>query len=175
MSDAYWLRAWGPPGRPTPRPNCTAIFPGLWVGEYLRVDDVTWLRSELGVQAVLSLQDDGDLAAKDLVWPVLLRAYRSVGIEAHRIPMPDGQAEALLQVLDDAIAWLAEQSRAGRSVYVHCNAGVNRAPTVAIAYLHVVRGMELEEACRHVTSLRTCVPYLSVLRRRYSVSGGGNT
>lgn len=172
MSDSYWLRAWGPPGRPTLRPNCTAILPELWVGEYPRVDDVPWLGADLGVQAVLSLQDDGDLAAKDLSWPALLRAYRAAGIVAHRLPVADGQAEDLFEILDVAVAWLAGQTAAGRSVYVHCNAGINRAPTVAIAYLHAVRGMGLDEACRHVTSLRPCVPFLSVLRRRYLASAG---
>jgi protein-tyrosine phosphatase len=172
MDDAYWFRAWGPPGRPGLHPHCTQILPELIVGEYPRPEDAFWLRAQMGVQAVLSLQDDGDLAAKGLSWPALVRAYEEVGILAGRIGIADGNPEALFLELDRAVAWLAEQIDAGRRVYLHCNAGVNRAPTVAIAYLHAVRGLPLGAARRLVTSLRTCVPFVSVLERRYGAASG---
>ncbi len=167
MSDAYWLRAWGPPGRSTAHPNCTRILPELIVGEYARPDDAFWLRAQLGVQAVLSLQDDGDLAAKGLSWTELLRAYAEVGIVAERIAVADGNPEALLAELDRAVQWLQVHIARGWRVYLHCNAGLNRAPTVAIAYLHAACGLPLEQARHRVTSLRTCVPFVSVLERRY--------
>jgi protein-tyrosine phosphatase len=56
---------------------------------------------------------------------------------------------------------------AGRRVYLHCNAGMNRAPTIAIAYLHVHRQLPLHEARDFVKARRHCVPYMTVLEARY--------
>ena len=48
---------------------------------------------------------------------------------------------------------------AGRRVYLHCNAGFNRAPTTAIAYLRWHEGLSLVEATRAVKEYRSCAPY----------------
>ena len=56
----------GPPPRPGGRPGVSAIRPGLLVGEYPLPEDAAWLRAEHGITAVLSLQDDADLASKGL-------------------------------------------------------------------------------------------------------------
>ena len=50
--------------------------------------------------------------------------------------------------------------RAGHVVYVHCNAGINRSPTVAVAYLHWIEKWELMAAYAHVISCRPCDPYV---------------
>ena len=55
----------------------------------------------------------------------------------------------------------------GDRVYLHCNAGMNRAPTVAIAYLHVHHAMSLGAARDSVKQRRHCVPYMRVLEARY--------
>jgi protein-tyrosine phosphatase len=47
---------------------------------------------------------------------------------------------------------------AGDTVYLHCTAGVNRSPTVAVAYLHWSLGRPLDEALAHVRDCRDCVP-----------------
>src|SRR5262249_59435644 len=56
----------GPPPRPGARPGLSAIRPGLVIGEYPTPEDAAWLRDEHGVTAVVSLQDDADLASKGL-------------------------------------------------------------------------------------------------------------
>ena len=48
----------------------------------------------------------------------------------------------------------------GHIVYVHCNMGVNRSPSIVIAYLHWVVGWDLEKATDHVMECRSCDPYL---------------
>ncbi len=160
---SYWLRAWGPPGRATQRPSYAEIVPELLVGEYLLPGDVPWLAEELRVRAVLSLQDDSDLAAKDLCARSLQRAFEAHGISFQRIPVVDGSQEQLLEALNPAVSWIHEQAALGRRIYLHCNAGINRSPTVAIAYLHVSRQIPLEAARQWVQQRRTCVPYFTVL------------
>ncbi|HYT06111.1 MAG TPA: dual specificity protein phosphatase family protein, partial [Rugosimonospora sp.] len=52
----------------------------------------------------------------------------------------------------------------GHTVYLHCTAGIGRAPTVAIGYLHACLGWELDEAIAHVKQARQCAPHLEALR-----------
>jgi len=168
MADGYWYRVWGPPQRPGNRPGVSVILPGLLVGEFPTPADAAWLRSEHGVTAVLSLQDDFDLASKGLKLAELEHAYRTHALHFHRLPVPDCDDQALALRLGDIVALLGELLRAGERVYVHCNAGMNRAPTVVIAYLHRHHGMSLSEARDFVKQRRHCVPYMLVLERVYS-------
>ena len=61
-----------------------------------------------------------------------------------------------------------EIRRGGERVYLHCNAGMNRAPTIAIAYLHVHHAMPLLEARDFVKTRRACLPYMTVLEARFA-------
>jgi protein-tyrosine phosphatase len=54
--------------------------------------------------------------------------------------------------------------RAGHTVYVHCNAGMNRSPSTVVAYLHWVRGIGLDEAVEYVTSRHLSDPYVEAIR-----------
>src|SRR5919198_541847 len=82
--------------------------------------------------------------------------------------------------LPEDAAWLRDehgvttvvslQDDAGERVSLHCNAGLNRAPTAAIAYLHVREGLSLEAARDEVKQRRHCVPYMRVLEVYF---GGG--
>ena len=46
---------------------------------------------------------------------------------------------------------------AGRSVLIHCHAGISRSATVCLAYLMKVQSMRLEEAFEFVRSLRKVI------------------
>jgi len=167
VADEYWYQVWGPPRRAGGRPDLTVIVPELLVGEYPTPDDVAWLRSEHGVTAVLSLQDDADLGSKGLRLRDLERAYVANALQFRRIPVPDCDNDILAARLDASIAVLRAWHAEGGRVYLHCNAGMNRAPTVAIAYLHVVHGLPLLEARDFVKQRRYCVPYMRVLESHF--------
>lgn len=62
-----------------------------------------------------------------------------------------------------AIQALNELLSEGHTVYLHCTAGIGRAPTVAIGYLHVCLGWDLEDAIAHVKMRRQCAPHLEAL------------
>lgn len=149
------------------RPDLSAVLPGLLVGAYPAVADVSWLAATHGVGAVVSLQDDADLAAKRLAAADLAGAYAAAGVAFARVPVPDGDEERMVRVLPEAVARVAAFRAGGRVVYLHCNAGMNRAPTVAIAFVHVHGGRSLAEATRLVKSRRPCVPFQGALARVY--------
>jgi protein-tyrosine phosphatase len=153
----------GPAPRPGARPSVSVIRPALLVGEYPTPEDAAWLRDEHGVTVVVSLQDDADLASKGLRLASLERAYREHGVAFHRIPVPDGDDRNLAARLGEIVALVGEVIDAGGRVYLHCNAGFNRAPTAAIAYLHVREGLPLAAARDAVKRLRHCVPYMRAL------------
>jgi protein-tyrosine phosphatase len=162
-----WRWAGSPVARPAGRPECAQILPNLLVGEYPTPDDAHWLRALQGVTAVLSLQDDADLASKGLELAELERAYDAHALRFHRMPVPDCDGDFLQARLDAIVARLHQLLDAGDRVYLHCNAGMNRAPTVAIAYLHVHHKMPLVAARDFVKARRACVPYMRVLEARY--------
>jgi protein-tyrosine phosphatase len=149
-------------------PEVAVIAPGILVGEYPRPEDVVWLRREHGISAVLSLQDDHDLWDKGLSLASLEDAYRRERIEFRRLPVADMSEIDLSSALSEAVDLLHELVSAGHTVLLHCNAGVNRSPTVGIAYLCAHGGMSLDEACRLVKGRRGyCLPFMAPLRERY--------
>jgi atypical dual specificity phosphatase len=149
------------------RPEVSEILPTLFVGEYPRVEDVNWLKQAFGISAVFSLQDADDLSAKSISLPALVTEYRHHHIEFHRLPVADFDCQSLAQALAAALQELHSFTQNGHTVFLHCNAGCNRAPTVAIAYLHAYQGMTLDEARDFVKARRPCGPYMEVLYQHF--------
>ena len=157
------------PGRPAGlRPNVTELCPNLFIGDFVRPEDIAWLSAQFGVTAMQSLQDADDLRISGLDVAGLSAAADRCGVKFARTPVPDGSADQLGARLGSVLAQLAALVRAGERVYLHCNAGLNRAPTVAIAYLHSRCGMPLEEALAYVKRRRPCGPYLTVLEQFFA-------
>lgn len=149
------------------RPDVSEILPTLLVGEYPRVEDVAWLREELQISAIFSLQDAEDLAVKGLHLPALLHECRKQQIEYRRTPVADFDCDSLDAVLPTALHTLHTLASDGHRILLHCNAGCNRAPTLAIAYLHAHQGMTLVEARDFVRDRRSCGPYMEVLYKHF--------
>jgi hypothetical protein len=144
--------------------DAARILPNLLLGRApLTPADVLGLKRR-GVTAVLSLQTDADCAAWGLSWPLLVSWYRTAGLEVRRVPIEDWSAQAVLDHLDEAVAELGALLDAGHTVYLHCTAGVNRSPSVALGYLRRIRGEPLKKALRHLRRRRPQVdPYPEVL------------
>jgi hypothetical protein len=161
------LQLAGPAARPSGHPDHTFVLPALAVGEYPTPEDAAWLHDTCGVTAVISLQDDLDLDRKGLALASLQAAYRRAAIAFARYPVADGDAGALRTVLDEVVRDVHARLAGGERIYLHCNAGLNRAPTVAVAYLHRHHGLTLDHACATVKAVRACVPYMRALRAHY--------
>lgn len=168
MASDYWFHSVGPVVRSSAQPRHAVILPQLIVGEYLRPDDTAWLKDTLGVTTVLCLQDNIDLAGKALRLTELCEAYRAAGIHFDHAPIPDGEQEIFVQRLPAIVSRLAARIRANQTVYVHCNAGMNRAPTVAVAYLHEHAQMTLDGARAFIKQRHPCVPYMTMLEAYYA-------
>jgi protein-tyrosine phosphatase len=161
-----WYGLGGGAVRPS-RPRLDAIGPGLVVGEYPNLADVEWLRDTHGIGAVVCLQDDADLASKRLRLTELRAAYLKAGIAFDHVPVPDGDAEFLADRLPLIVEVIHSHVEVGSTVYLHCNAGMNRAPTAAIAYVYRHGGLPLAAAIELVKERRLCVPYVRALELCY--------
>jgi protein-tyrosine phosphatase len=149
------------------RPRVSEICGQLLIGEYPRVADIGWLREHHRVTAVHSVQDDDDLKFNGLKLAALEQAYRDHSIKFIRTAIPDSGADALGNHLAEALAELKRLTDAGDRVFLHCNAGMNRAPTIAIAYLRAFCGRSLEEALAQVKQRHFCGPYMTVLEEYF--------
>jgi protein-tyrosine phosphatase len=154
-------------------PSVTEILPELLIGEYPRPEDVAWLSQTHGITAVLNLQDDEDLAVKGLDLPSLAAMYDRHGIMMVRVPVPDASGDRLALALEHTLDRLHGLIESGRRVYLHCNAGINRAPTVAIAFMHVYRTMPLKEATAFVRKRRSCAPFTVMLEEFFAEGAAG--
>ena len=146
----------------------TRSHPGLIVGSCLQTpEDAERLRNDEKVRAVLCLQQDKDMAYFDLDILPVLGGCEAVGIDHFRSRVNDFDPHDLRLRLPDAVAALERAARLcgpGESVYVHCTAGLGRAPGVAIAYMYWVLGYGLMEAHGILTSKRPCHPKLESIR-----------
>lgn len=121
------------------------------------------LKNNDGVTAILNLQSDGDLEAKAIQWELFEQFYEQQGMVVTRVPIIDFEPADLLMHLPDGVNALDQLMEKDHKVYVHCNVGINRSPTVCIAWLVQHGGLSLEEAIQHVMERRSCYPYPEVL------------
>ncbi len=141
------------------------VFPEVYVGSYPETtDDIDRLHRTLGVTAVLSLQTDDDLDRLECNWPRLRAHYRRLHIRVRRVPVRDFDREDLRKRLPECVQALNEFLRDSHTVYIHCTAGMGRAPSVVITYLNWVQQYGLEEALRHIHGCRSCSPDLEAIR-----------
>jgi protein-tyrosine phosphatase len=155
------------PTRGNGRPSLSTITESLLVGEYPRVSDIEWLKHEFRVSAILNLQDDEDLRINGIDVIALRESCRQCQIKLVRVPIRDGSSDDMSARLGDALKHLQDLLGARERVYLHCNAGLNRAPTLAIAWLHANAGMSLNEAMAHVKQRRACGPFMTVLEAHF--------
>lgn len=102
--------------------------------------DVSRLAREAGVTHILQLQQGADLEFFGIDGDGIRRAAAAEGVTHLRVPIVDFDPFSLRDRLPDAVAVLdnALRSRTGDGkdpvVYVHCTAGLGRAPAVALAH-----------------------------------------
>ena len=146
--------------------NYNRIQPWLLVGAFLEsAHEVEMLQRREGVTAVLNLQTEEDFEEVRYFdeHPEIL--YADTGVKVCRVPVRDFDDSHLQQRLPECVAALRRLLDQGHTVYLHCTAGVNRSPTVAIAYLHWCLGWELDSAVKHVEKRRHCSPKVDAIRQ----------
>ena len=150
------------------------ILPRLFIGSHPRtIEDIERLRREAGITAVLNIHTDDDMRSVNLDFPPLEAHYKTSSVVLRRTPMVEEQVE-LRAKLCNAIQALSRLLAEGHTVYLHCTAGIGRAPTVAIGYLHTCLGWKLEEAINHVKLARECAPHVEALRLALADQAAGD-
>lgn len=119
------------------------------VGPYPQTPEHADALAEVGVTAVVNLQTDQDLRHRGVDLDRLHRKLRQHGIELHRLPIQDFDETDLIRHLPTAAALLNRLTESGHRTYVHCTAGMGRAPAVILSYL-VRQGHDLPEAQTHL-------------------------
>jgi hypothetical protein len=123
------------------------IRPSLFVGPAAHPQDLLQLR-RAGVTAVLSLQEP----VRDLPQAAIERMRDACGetIVYRNEPVRDYDPHDLIRRLPAVLETLVELESAGHVVYVHCCEGLNRAPSVALAYLVRVEHLEVDDALAYL-------------------------
>jgi protein-tyrosine phosphatase len=132
-----WFRSYG----------FAEVFERLLVGSYpLDDQDVAMLRWA-GVERVLNLVEEDEYRPEER--EAVEQAYAETGIQEHRLPFADFgglPAERIHQAVSIVSGWLDE----GRRVYIHCRAGWQRSPAIAVALVAQRDGIGIDEALETV-------------------------
>ena len=145
--------------------NFNPIADELFVGTYPQNTlDVDRLKSGPRITAIINLQTDSDMRSLAVDWAQLERYYMTQDLVLRRWPIRDFDPEDLTVRLSGAVELLHQLLAVGHRAYVHCTAGVGRAPAVVIAHLAWYQGWDLEQAYEHVRAHRDCDPYLDAIR-----------
>ncbi|XP_010241629.1 PREDICTED: phosphoglucan phosphatase DSP4, amyloplastic-like [Nelumbo nucifera] len=146
--------------------NYDFIHPDLIVGSCLQTpEDVDKLRN-IGVKTIFCLQQDPDLEYFGVDIGAIQEYAKKCGdIEHLRARIRDFDAFDLRMRLPAVVSKLYKAiNRNGGVTYIHCTAGMGRAPAVALAYMYWVQGYKLSEAHSFLLSKRSCCPKLDAIR-----------
>jgi len=145
----------------------TDLDDGLAVGSFPSSAADARFLADHGVTALVSLQSDADLKQHKLDWDTLKANYAAVGIEATRVGVTDFDRQDLLENINRAIDAACDYAAAGRKLYIHCNAGLNRSPCTLTGFLVAHRGLSLDDATSWIESRHHCILYYDVLESWY--------
>jgi hypothetical protein len=137
------------------------IFENLFIGPCPHSVEATGQIARLGVDAVMSLQTDSDMAFHNIDWPRLISGFSDQGIQVHHYPIEDS-VESVRKRLTLGVECLARLLEDG-TVYLHCIAGINRSPTLIAAYLMTEHGYSLDDSMAFVSEKHCSSPYMEAL------------
>lgn len=127
--------------------------------------DVARLK-QMKITAVLSLQSDADFKFHRIDWKKLQSVYQSSEIAVQRFGIVDFDEVDLANKLTEPAKALNALLAVGHRVYVHCNAGICRAPATVLAYLCHYRGMSVGDGLEYLRRSRPQVhPYISAVEK----------
>lgn len=130
------------------------------------VEDIVALYNQ-GVTGILSLQQPKDLEYWGVDGDALFAKAAELGIEYVRVGAADFDPDSLRSILPSAVRELERLRQAADEsgkVYVHCTAGLGRAPAVIIAWIYWFTSMDLDDAYTYLTSIRPCGPKKESIR-----------
>lgn len=135
------------PGLP-PFNNADLIIPQIWLGNYKASQDETFLKNA-DISVVFN-------CTKDLQFhPSIKRRYR--------VPVDDNLKEEEIRNLElwsyETVIKILQEYKAGRTILIHCAAGMQRSPAVVAMFLIVMYRMTAEKAMEFIKERRPIVFY----------------
>jgi atypical dual specificity phosphatase len=131
--------------------NWGEITPELVIGSCpMTVDDLERIRVDADVSAVLSVQHDECLAYWSIDYEAMLAAGQELGLAMDRCPIRDFDIADMRRRLPAAIGALHSFQARKHRTYVHCTAGLGRAPLTVLGYLTLVAGHDPEEVIQWI-------------------------
>jgi len=122
--------------------------------------------NQMAVTAVLSLQSDQDFKNYRIDIDELQNAYNANDILFQRFPIIDFDEQDLGKKLAQPVQALHRLLEAEHRIYVHCNAGVCRAPATVLGYLCHYRGMGIEQGLAYIRENRPQAnPYIRAVEK----------
>jgi hypothetical protein len=116
------------------------------------------------VSAILSLQSDACLTSLNIDVASIKQRCLDAAVLHARVGVRDFDRDDATAMLPDAVRVLAALVGSGRKVYVHCTAGINRAPLTVVGYLVFVKGWLVDDAVAAVKKTRSVAnPYVDTL------------
>lgn len=108
----------------------------IFIGPYPQIEEDTETMRAAGITGVLNVQTDIDINHRGINWPKMLQYYNERGITAIHYPIHDFNEQHLTERLFEGAKVLNDMiNNKGLSVYVHCTAGMGRAPATVLVYL----------------------------------------
>ncbi|XAR71875.1 hypothetical protein NMG60_11018319 [Bertholletia excelsa] len=146
--------------------NYTLITDNVIVGSQpQKPEDIDHLKEEQNVAYILNLQQDKDIEYWGIDLQSIVKRCQELQICHMRKPARDFDPDSLRNGLPKAVSSLEWAISEGKGkVYVHCTAGLGRAPAVAIAYMFWFCGMDLNTAYGKLTMKRPCGPSKRAIR-----------
>lgn len=127
--------------------------------------DVARLK-KMKITAVLSLQSNADFKSHRIDWPKLQSEYQVSEITVQRFAIIDFDQNDLGNKLAEPVKALNALLLVEHRVYVHCNAGICRAPATVLGYLCHYRGMTISEGVELLRRSRPQVhPYIGAVEK----------
>ncbi|KAB2597524.1 phosphoglucan phosphatase DSP4 [Pyrus ussuriensis x Pyrus communis] len=146
--------------------NYNFILPDLIVGSCLQTPkDVDKLRS-IGVKTIFCLQQDSDLEYFSVDIGAIQEYVKTFDdIEHLRAEIRDFDSYDLRLRLPVVLSKLYNAiNQNGGVTYVHCTAGLGRAPAAVLAYMFWVLGYKLTDAVNLLMRKRPCFPKLDAIK-----------
>ena len=127
--------------------NWGEITPQILIGTCpMTKADLERIVANTGVAAVLSVQHDDCLAYWDIDYAEIRIHGEHLGLRMRRCPMRDFDIPDQQRNLAQAVRALADLQTNGHRTYVHCTAGLGRAPLTVLSYLVWIEGLLPDEA-----------------------------
>ena len=129
----------------------------IFIGPYPQSEEDLKKISQKGVNEIINLQTDDDIKARQIKIDLLKKEAKNYGININRYPIEDCCHEIMVSRLKGASDLLNELLKKGKTVYVHCTAGMYRASSTVILYLVLYEKYEVNDAIDFCSKYRPII------------------